>query len=300
MLQQANKNVIIVKLMGGLGNQMFQYAAGRSLALRNNSELKLDISFLQDTRNKPKDYVFRDYDLDIFRLPVSIANSEEVIRLTKRSLNNNVDRVLNKILGTKSSYFKQPHFHFVESFFTKTPPLYLDGYWQSEKFFKPIEPSIRQDFIFHSAIPENSGSLAQEIQQSNSVCVNVRRGDFVVNKLHGTLDIDYYKKADDLLRSKVDHPAYYVFSDDIEWCSQHLQFYSPVKFISHAHAGRKFSLYLQLMSLCKHFIIPNSTFGWWAAWLNNSPEKIVIAPEKWFGTGHEDTRDLVPENWHRI
>ena len=300
MPQEANKEMVIVKLMGGLGNQMFQYAAGRALALKNNCQLKLDLSFLQDHENKPKDYVFRDYDLDIFNLPVSIASIEEVKRFTKRSLNRNVNRVLNKILGPKSSYFKQPHFHFVESFFTRTPPLYLDGYWQSEKFFTPFESAIRQDFSFRDPIPESSALLAHAILHSNAVCVNVRRGDFVVNKMHGTVGIDYYKNADQLIRSKITGPSFYVFSDDVEWCSQNLQFYSPVKFISHSHAGRKFGTYLQLMSLCKHFIIPNSTFGWWAAWLNTNPDKIVFAPKKWFGAGDQDTKDIIPGDWYRL
>jgi hypothetical protein len=292
--------MIIVKLMGGLGNQMFQYAAGRALSLKNNCELKLDLSFLQDKQNKPADFVFRDYDLDMFNLKVDFATTDEVRKLTKRSSDKTLNSVLNKLLGKKNSYFKQPHFHFDQSFFNKQPPLYLDGYWQSEKFFMPFESVIRKDFEINNPIPHESISLSQEISGLNSVCVNVRRGDFVTNAVHDTVGLDYYKKANEVIKSKISNPQYFVFSDDIEWCIENLQFLSPVKFVSHQHAGKKFATYLQLMSLCKYFIIPNSSFAWWAAWLNNDPQKIVIAPTKWFGTGPKDTQDIIPVSWLKL
>jgi len=292
--------MVIVKLMGGLGNQMFQYAAGRCLSLKNSCDLKLDLAFLKDKANKPKDFVFRDYDLDIFDLQIDFSSPEEEFNLTRRSQNETINRILNKLLGKKKSYFKQPYFHFDPSFYHKTPPLYLNGYWQSEKYFKPIESVIRKDFDFKELIPQHSISLAQEIAQSNSICVNVRRGDFINSKMHAVAGADYYKKADQIIKSKITDPHYYVFSDDVEWCTNNLQFFSPVKYISHFHAGKKFSHYLQLMSLCKHFIIPNSSFAWWAAWLSNNSEKLVIAPEKWFNEGPKDTQDLLPEEWIKI
>ena len=294
------KEMIIVKLMGGLGNQMFQYAAGRSLSLKNNCSLNLDLSFLQDLSDKPDDYVVRDYDLDIFDLPVGFAGPEVESKLAKRSSNKNVNRILNKLLGKKPGYYKQPYFHFDESFYRKKPPLYLEGYWQSEKFFKPVESVIRQDFTFKEPIQQHSESLLQEIRHSNSICVNVRRGDFVSSDTHALVDLDYYRTADQIIRSRIDDPAYYIFSDDIEWCRNNLQFYTPGKYITHLHAGRKFGCYLQLMASCKHFIIPNSSFGWWAAWLSNKPDKIVIAPEKWFNKGPLDTQDLIPAEWLKV
>jgi hypothetical protein len=292
--------MVIVKLMGGLGNQMFQYAAGRSLSLKNNCPLKLDLSFLLDRTGKPADFVFRDYDLDIFNLSVGFADSEEVIKLRHWYKNKTLDKLFKAVFGRRKSYYKQPYFHFDNSFFDKTPPVYLDGYWQSEKFFQPYESIIRKDFEFKNPLIGSSVELAGEIKQNNAVCVNIRRGDFVSSDMHGALDPGYYKSAETLLISRVESPFYYVFSDDVEWCIDNIRFNGPVKYITHEYAGWKFSNYLQLMRLCKHFIIPNSSFGWWAAWLSDNHDKMVVAPEKWFNQGPKDTQDVIPGEWYKI
>lgn len=292
--------MVIVKLMGGLGNQMFQYAAGRSLSLKNDCPLKLDLSFLLDRLNRPADFVFRDYDLDIFKLSVDFSEIEEVNHLKYWNKNEKLNRFFNGVFGHKKSYFKQPHFHFDKSFFDKTSPVYLDGYWQSEKFFEPYASVIRKDFEFKFPLLESSLELADEIKQTNAVCVNVRRADFVTSDTHGTVSPDYYKTAEKLLNSRFDSLSWYVFSDDIEWCLENLRFNGRVKYITHEYAGKKFGNYLQLMTLCKHFIIPNSSFGWWAAWLSENPGKMVIAPEKWFNQGPTDTQDIIPEEWYKI
>ena len=292
--------MIIVKLMGGLGNQMFQYAAGRALSLKNDCELKLDTEFLLDRSEKPKDFVFRNYDLDIFKLKVNIASSEEVRKLVPDQSTHFLKKVLNKVFTESNKYLKQQGVHFYKPFFRKTPPLYLDGYWQSEKFFKPFEPEIRRDFEFKNPVQESSLSVLKKIVNTNSVCVNIRRGDFVNNAFHGTLGIDYYKNAEKIISDRNKKLSYFVFSDDIDWCKSNIQLKGPTEFIEHNHAGEKFGTYLQLMTRCRHFIIPNSSFGWWAAWLNNNPDKIVIAPNKWFNNGPKDTQDIIPETWIKI
>lgn len=300
MPQKPNKEIIIVKLMGGLGNQMFQYAAGKALALKNDCELKLDVEFLLDRTNKPKNFIARNYDLDIFKLQVAIATSEEIKKIIPQKQSRVLSKILKPIFGFSGNYLKQPGFGFYNNFFEHSCPLYLDGYWQSEKFFKRFEPVIREDFEFKYPIPEQSLQLAKKISETNSICVNIRRGDFVNNELHGVLGLDYYQDAERIITNKIKQPAYFIFSDDIYWCKNNISFEAPTEFIEHIHAGKKFNTYLQLMILCNHFIIPNSSFGWWAAWLNNNPSKIVIAPQKWFNNGPKDTQDLVPDNWIRI
>ena len=292
--------MVVVKLMGGLGNQMFQYAAGKYLSMTNQCPLLLDLSFLLERENRPADFVFRDYDLDIFKLSVDFASISEVNKLKQWHSNKKINKLFRLLLGARPSYFKEPHFHFDSSLLTRKPPVYLDGYWQSEKYFKPIEQQIKKDFEFKSPVEEASLQLANEILQNKSVCVNIRRGDFVTSSTHGTTNLDYYKKAESELLKIIDDPIYNVFSDDIEWCMENIKFNAPTKYISHEHAGNKFGNYLQLMSFCKHFIIPNSSFGWWAAWLSNHPGKIVIAPKKWFNDGPQDTFDLLPEEWIKI
>ena len=293
--------MIIVQLNGGLGNQMFQYAAGRALSLIQKTELKLDVSFLLDRSPRQKGFVYRDFDLNIFNLPVNFASKEELSLLNKKILaNKTIDRIVKKAIGKKITYFKEPHFHFYRKFFSLGANLYLDGYWQSEKYFKDHSQVIRQDFTFKNKPQGKTLDLLNKIKSENAVCVNVRRGDFITTPLHGILDTGYYKTAENLINEKVSSPYFYVFSDDIGWCREHLTFSGPTNYVSHDFAGEKFQEYLQLMIQCKHFIIPNSSFGWWAAWLNNNPEKIVIAPKRWFNKGPKDTQDLIPETWIQI
>lgn len=289
--------MVIVKLMGGLGNQMFQYAAGRALSLHHQCDLKIDLDFLLDRRPREPGFVYRDYDLGIFNIEPLIANSLEVKTLTRKTGNKEADKIRNALFGRKQSFFKEPFFKFYPDFFQIKPPVYLHGYWQSEKYFKPFEEQIRKDFIFRDKPGQQAQYLAEQIKKCTSVCVNIRRGDFVSNPLHGAKDTGYYRQASKTIESKIESPEYFVFSDDIEWCKENLRFSAPTHFIGHEYAGRKFSDYLYLMTCCNHFIIPNSSFGWWAAWLNNDREKIVIAPQKWFENGPDDTFDLYPADW---
>ena len=297
--------MIIVKLKGGMGNQMFQYALGRHLAIKHKTSLKLDLTFLLD-RTPRKDFVFRDYDLDIFTLTVDVATPKNlkpfrefrIPQLTKAY--NILPRLLKR-----PHVIVEPHFHFSEAILSAPDNVYLDGYWQSEHYFRDVEDVIRKDFTFKDALDEKGSRMAQAINaEPGAVCLNVRRGDFVTLKkaadFHGSVGVDYYQKAIDLLVQRGVQPHLFIFSDDIEWCTEHLKFDHPTTFVTGEYAGKKFEQYLHLMTLCKHYIIPNSTFAWWGAWLSKHSDKIVIAPKRWFMDPTINTTDIIPAGWIRI
>jgi hypothetical protein len=197
-------------------------------------------------------------------------------------------------------------FSFDESNLIVGKNIYLDGYWQSEKYFKEIEDKIREDFIIKSDFSELEEEMNNLIQSRNSVCVNFRRTDFVhlqnSAQTHGVSEMDYYEKALEIIVQKVENPHFFVFSDDIEWCKENLNWNFPITFVGHEFKGNKFSAYLKLMRNCKHFIIPNSTFAWWAAWLSDSKNKIVITPQQWFKDSalQEQSGDIIPSDWIRL
>jgi len=287
--------------MGGLGNQMFQYALGRSLSLHYNVDLKLDLSFLLDRTSHSKDIVIRDYDLGIFNIIENFATSEEVQKFNKKIfINKRIDQLSKKILGIKPTYVKEPYFHFFPGVFSLGPDICLEGSWQTEKYFLSCENIIRKDFTFKNPPGKKTLEILDKIKNCNAVCVNVRRGDFLTNSYHGAIGLEYYEKSEAIIREKYRGIHFFVFSDDIAWCQQNLNLSGPTTYVSHDYAGEKFSEYLRLMIHCDHFIIPNSSFAWWAAWLNDQPDKIVIAPKNWFNKGPKDTQDLIPDRWLKI
>lgn len=294
--------MIIVKLMGGLGNQMFQYAFGSYLAHKHGTELKFDVTFLLDrTPSKNPHFVFRDYDLSIFDIAVPEATDAEIRLLKNRTGSAFAEKVLNKLFVPKKSYVRESQFNVSEQYLNLPDNVYLEGYWQSERYFEQLPADLLASlFVFKNPVAPYAAELLEEIKSAHSVCLNVRRGDFVANDLHGTMGNDYFSAAERILNEKQADLHYFVFSDDIEWCKENLRFTRPVKFIGHRYAGEKFSDYLRLMSACRHFVIPNSSFGWWAVWFSEDPDKTVIAPKQWFGDPSIDTSDLVSERWIRL
>ncbi len=296
--------MICVRLMGGLGNQMFQYAAGRNLSLRHGTNLKLDLGFLLD-RTPKKDFVYRDFDLCIFNVQADIAEQGETVAFGKH---RKIERILHsakrKLNSAVPAYVRESPFRFYPRYFKTPANAYLEGYWQSERYFKENEPVIRGDFTFREGLDRHALQMARRIEDSDSVCLNVRRGDFVniaaASRYHGVCDTDYFLRAVSEIKSIVGKPRFFVFSDDIEWCRTNLPIDPPPTIVDHTYAGARFGQYLQLMSGCRHFIIPNSSFGWWAAWLSRNPGKVVIAPKQWYRDNRMDTRYLTPEEWIRI
>jgi hypothetical protein len=297
--------MVIVEINSGLGNQMFKYAAGRALADFLQVQLKLDISWFEtaETAQTPN-----KYQLDKFPgISEPIASREEIDNLIRPSSVGIFNKIRHKINRNRPIHnqwaFVEPHFHYYDKFWDARSPVYLTGYWQSEKYFFNIKENIHS--VFSTKIqnsPENI-KMANHIADLNAVSLHVRRGDMVSNPLvvasHGSAGLDYYYAAMKLIENRVRNPHYFVFSDDLDWCESNIKSDFPLTFVD-CNTGLNSYLDIQLMRLCKHQIIPNSTFSWWGAWLNTSKDKIVIAPKKWFPTNDKNTNDLIPESWIRI
>ena len=291
--------MIIVHLIGGLGNQMFQYALGRSLAYKNNTELKLDVI---DLNKKVKQGTQRHYALNVFKIQENFVDEKEVKEL-KGGRDGIFFGVMQKIgFFKKNNYIIEPKFSFNPEVLKVGKNAYLQGYWQSEKYFKDIRDVICQEFTLKDEYSIEDNEIVKEIKNYNTVSLHIRRGDYIadakINKFHGCCSLGYYNRAVEYIAKKVKNPVFYIFSDDIEWVKENLKINFPTKYVSDGIL--KDYEELILMSYCKHNIIANSSFSWWGAWLNDNPEKIVITPNQWFADKSIDTSDVIPENWKRL
>jgi hypothetical protein len=276
--------MIVVKLISGLGNQLFQYTIGRQLSIKHNVPLKLDTSFFSGQS-------LRSYKLDNYNIKAQIASSEDVDKLLyweKRSgfiskVYKKAERIIPK---NKRPYFKEMEWWVYDpALLTVSSNVYLDGYWQNHKYFENINRKIFDELTL---IEEDAAVSAIEkniVGNHSSVSIHIRRGDYITNteafNLMGVLPLSYYLKAIDLINSKLNNPSYYIFSDDLNWAKDNLKINRSVTYID-LEAGSKYDyVELDLMSKCYHNIIANSTFSWWGAFLNRNPEKIVVSPTNW-------------------
>ena len=286
--------MIIVRLKGGLGNQMFQYALGRVLSFKNNTKLKLDPAFFNlNFKNITK----RSYDLDVFSIKAEIVEKSEipfVFRLPKSKIVIYLIYLFRKIIKSSG---QEKSFNFDKNILSIGGNTYLDGYWQSPKYFEGFENIISKDFTLKNPPAQNIRNLAEEIANTNSLCIHVRRGDYVGNKNHEIVDNDYYRKGIEYIKNHAQIDRIYVFSDDIEWCKNNLKFEFPSIFVGYEYAGIRGEGHMFLMSKCKNFIIVNSSFSWWGAWLSNYEKKIVICPKQWFTNASININDLIPKDW---
>jgi len=292
--------MIIVNVIGGLGNQMFQYAAGRALALARGETLYLDAAGLGGDSGRHFDL------LRIFSCVAEIASPG----LVRHVLGWQAMPVVKRILARAEfaavrarSYVVEPHFHYWPGIRDVPPTVYLHGYWQSEKYFSDAIARLRVEFSFTQPLSEANAALAERINCCAAVSLHVRRGDYVSNPMmravHGVCSVDYYRSAVRLIAERIDAPEFFVFSDDIAWVRQNLDIGFPCNYIGH-NRGKESHNDMRLMSLCRHHIIANSSFSWWGAWLAASTSGIVIAPKHWFQDAPHDTSDLIRERWIRI
>lgn len=285
--------MFIVKIDGGLGNQLFQYALGKNLASLNNTELKLDISSF---KNNPA----RHYCLNYLNIKENFASSVEIDSFKKTGLKKLIDKLksykFQSIIAEKSSCFDSDILKLKNN-------KYLIGYWQSEKYFKPIENTIRKEFKLKDINENRLNPTLSHIYNTDSASLHVRRTDYLTDKhqkIYEQISLDYYQEAINKIAGIYNKLNFFIFSDDIEWVKDNLKvpFNIPMHFVSGIGFTDPEELFL--MSQCKHNIIANSSFSWWGAWLNENPNKIVIAPKKWFADTSKNNSDLIPPTWIKL
>jgi hypothetical protein len=307
-LVERNEAMVVVRLKGGLGNQLFMYAAARRLSLKNNVPLLLDV-----TSGFQNDYFLRNYRLNHFNIKAETASPYQ-------SFNGILGRVRRQILRMISKCYKFDHRLYLDEksrqFDVRLLNLevngiiFLEGYWASEKYFKDIEGSIRDDLRIVAKHDAENLAMAEKIQSTNSVCLHVRRlrglpstTDAKSDPSIPSLDIDYYKKGIEIIAGKISEPVFYCFGDHPQWFIDNIKIDYPITVIDYNKYEKDYED-LWLMSLCKHFIIANSTFSWWGAWLSNHNDKIVIVPDA--NIYHNISginifnRDNIPSGWLTI
>lgn len=297
--------MIIVRLMGGLGNQMFQYATARRLALWHGAELALDTGYFNQV---PPGDTPRYYELDRLRIQARLASTSEIAALSGRCRNNWLAAgiYLRRLVGLTHS---RPHLvrerpgEFCTEVLTLPDNVYLDGYWHSERYFSDFSEVIRNELTVTAPLAGRNLALAAEISRVEAVALHVRRGDYVSSAktaaFHGSLSVSYYYRAVDELGRRVDNPHLFVFSDDPDWVRHELKFPVPTTLVDHNPPGRGYEDQ-RLMSLCRHAIIANSSFSWWGGWLIDNPGKVVIAPQFWFNDPARQSPELLPAGWLQV
>jgi len=301
-LARAVEHLVVTRLIGGLGNQMFQYAAGRALALRCGAVLKLDLSGYAT-------YGKRRYELEPFAICATPVSEAELAQFGLRpEAQDSWRRRLRRWLAARgwtssSSVYVEREFRFDAGVLALRSPVYLDGYWQTEKYFADVAEVLRREFVPREGLEPENAAIAAQIAATTAVSVHVRRGDYVTERrtgrIHGLCSVDYFRAAVQLIQERVGAIHLFIFSDDPEWSRGNLQLGPPTTFVATNSPDRGFRD-MQLMARCRHHIIANSSFSWWGAWLNPSPAKIVVAPQRWFKASGRDTRDLLPDSWMRL
>lgn len=293
--------MVITKLMGGNGNQMFQYAAGFSIANRLNLKLLVDVNYLQDKNKRYFKFEDRDYTLYMYNISGEIASDNKISQFIVPRKGNKYFYHLERRVLSEKNVIREESLSTLASFGEIVSDCYLEGYWQNPFYFKDCETEIRREFSFKNKLPEICMPILQRIGNSNSVCVHIRRGDFVNHPILEVVNTEFYYKALTILSEIVSSPRLFVFSDDIPWCRENFKPYNfDYEFVDPSLSGPHAECHLHLITLCKHFIIPNSTFSWWGAWLSTSPGKIVIAPKKWFKGQAAPVNAIVPKEWIAI
>lgn len=292
--------MIIAKLRGGLGNQMFIYAFGRYLANKHNTDLKLDISYYENYH--------RTYELNKFNTKEIIATSEEIYSLKqfmpkhkglKRFFREKILKKKPKIIPA-SCYVLDSGVSFVSKYMNLPDNVYLEGLFQSEKFFTEIKDDIKQEFTLKNPLVDENFLFAERIRQNNAISLHVRRGDYITNQWAlenlGLCSLEYYQRAINYIQNNTENPYFFLFSDDLEWVKENLKIDAPYTVVDCNQDNTGYED-IRLMSLCNHHIIANSSFSWWGAWLGHNPHKIVIAPKNWFKSKNISYKDIIPSRW---
>ena len=292
--------MIISNLIGGLGNQMFQYAVGRACSLRLNTSLRLDISSFANYG------LHQGFELQrIFSGPVVVANELDVRSILGWQFPSGIRRlVLRKSMAKfrREEFVAEPHFHYWSGIRNISSDCYFLGYWQSEKYFFDMAAQIRKDFSFRLPLASKNAELVDKISQVNAVSLHIRRGDYANNPrttaTHGLCSLDYYRASIQYVAERVQQSHFFIFSDDLAWVKNNFKIEFPHDYVDWNQGEESYND-MRLMSMCKHHIIANSSFSWWGAWLNPCANKIVVAPRNWF-VKMTDVSDLLPQEWVKL
>ncbi|MGL6298362.1 MAG: alpha-1,2-fucosyltransferase [Methanobacteriaceae archaeon] len=281
--------MITVNITGGLGNQLFQYATARSLSKNMKTKLYLDLSHYNSSSlpNHVK------YYLNHFNIKTSGIKGD-----LKWRINSKISGEEERFEDYSDVYENYSYKKNIEDL---KGNIYLDGYWANESYFIENEEVIRDDLKIVTPPSKENKSFMKELEGENGVALSVRRGDYLepyFKAQFGFCTLSYYEKAINKISSKIDNPKFYVFSDDPEWVMDKIKIKYPTKYISHNYKKGKYYEDLRLMSLCKHFIMANSTFSWWGAWLSQNKNKIVVGPEPWLN--NYIPNEMMPKKWLKV
>ena len=286
--------MLIVKIIGGLGNQMFQYAYAKALQ-QKGYDVKIDISAFETYK------LHGGYGLDKYTIDLDVASQNEIEKFNIVGL---ISKIKNKLHIKNSKILRESNLLFDEKYLSIDDDKYIDGYFQTEKYFSNIRDVILKQFTLKKEISNYSKDIKNQISNEKvSVSLHIRRGDYlssVNSNIHGVCDLEYYKKAISILNEKLGKIQYFIFSDDIAWVKENLKMDNAIYIDSKEKRIPHEDIYL--MSLCDHNIIANSSFSWWGAWLNLNQKKIVIAPQQWFTDTKMQTQatDIISEQWIKL
>lgn len=292
--------MIISNIIGGLGNQMFQYACGRAVSLRSNQSFRI-------ITDQFKEYILHNgYELErVFQLPVKLATKSELNALLGWQKSPKFRHLFGRpslCWATGQNWCNEPFFSYWSGIRNVQRAVYMHGYWQSERYFNDVADVIRQDFTFSMPWDDIDQAVLKRMRSAESVSIHIRRGDYTQGKnqkIFALCGIEYYRDAIRYLRQRFPDISLFVFSDNPDWVDAELKSeFGKIETVRH-NIGDRSANDMRLMSQADHHIIANSSFSWWGAWLNPSPEKIVIAPRQWFLNGTVD-KDLVPSSWVRL
>ena len=285
--------MLVSVIKEGLGNQLFQYATGRSLAYKLGVKFKLDICHYETNKS-------RKYSLNHFGIIEQFITPLEKTSL--RAKNWYSKRLKQLDISARSYWYFENGFEFDPKLFQVLDNTIIEGYWQTEKYFKDIEDIIRREFQVKDLLKGKNEEYLREIKKENSVSLHVRRGDYIsndhVNSIHGACGLTYFESAIEYMLKHISNPCFFVFSDDMEWVRENISIKGCRTYYTDHNGDDDFED-LRLMYSCKHQIISNSSFSWWGAWLNSNRNKVVVAPANWFRSNRID-RDILPQSWIRL
>lgn len=290
---------VVVSLYGGLGNQLFQYATAYALAHAHQAQLLLDLSWFdtvkEDARLTNRSFALSAYQLS-FDAVSPISNNSLYFKIARKFFLPIKD-------STGIPIWFEKHFHFDAQLGALTLPVHLDGYWQSFRYFESVKPQLVEQLTLKHNVNVLNQEMFQSIKAQHSVCVHIRRGDYVSNPSaaahHGTCSLAYYHQAIERMRKRHPSSVFCIFSDDIAWAKEHLKTAAPHTYVD-INSEEEVHLDLWLMRACRDFILANSSLSWWAAWLCDNPTCHVIVPDPWFASNKHSTQDLIPAAWERL